>query len=258
MFATVAAASGGSVPSRRSMTRGSGVLSFAVLLASTAVGFLLGASLENSSGSSDAGRLRAGRFEYRTLKAGSEIAKFTVTVEKLGNGNFRFTGEASGFNQKWESIATRLFQPISAMLRMQRKDGKMYSMNLKYERGRVTGSQGKESATAESIDSQVPPGTVDQRIDWASALARRLEIGNKFAFTVYDPATGVSRVTGEVAQAERVEVPAGTFDTIRVVYQIAKSKGTERYEVLASKSEPRLMIREDFPDGTTSELIGIN
>ena len=87
------------------------------------------------------------------LKAGSEIAKFTLTIEKLGNGNFCFTGEASGFNQKWESIATPLFQPISAMLRMQRKGGKMYSMNLKYQGGHVTGSQGKESATAEGIDS---------------------------------------------------------------------------------------------------------
>src|SRR4030095_13254918 len=134
-------------------------------------GFLPGASIENSS---DAGRLRTGRFEYRMLKAGSEIARFTVAIEKLGNENFRFTGEASGFNQKWESIATPLFQPISAMLRLQRKDGKMYSMNLKYEDGHVTGSQEKEFSAGESIDNQVPPGTVDQRIDWASAVARRL------------------------------------------------------------------------------------
>src|SRR5690348_12141566 len=69
----------------------------------------------------NANRLKPGAFEYRMMKAGSEIAKFTVTVAKLPNGNFRFTGEAKGFNQNWESIATPLFRPISAMLRMQRK-----------------------------------------------------------------------------------------------------------------------------------------
>jgi hypothetical protein len=191
------------------------------------------------------------------LKAGTETAKFTVTVERLQEGNFRFTGEASGFNQRWESIATPFFQPVSAMLRLQRTDGKMYSMNLKYDDGRVTGSQEKKSSTADRIDDHVPPGAVDQRIDWAAAMARRLEIGDKLAFTVYDPATGVSRVTGEVVRAERIQVPTGTYDTMRVIYQIEKSKGTERYEVLASKTEPRVMIREDFPDGTTSGLIGI-
>lgn len=234
--------------------RVSRVLSLAIVPGSIAAGLLLGVSVENLC---DAGRLRIGRFEYRMPKAGIETAKFTVTVERLQSGNFRFTGEASGFNQKWESTATPLFQPVSAMLRMQRRDGKMYSMNLKYGDGRVTGLQEKESSTADRIDDHVPPGTLDQRIDWAAAMARRLDIGDKLAFTVYDPATGVSRVTGEMARAERMQVPTGTYDTMRVIYQIEKSKGTERYEVLASKTEPRVMIREDFPDGTTSELIGI-
>jgi hypothetical protein len=236
------------------MMRVSRVLSLAIVPGSIAAGLLLGVSVENLC---DAGRLRIGRFEYRMPKAGIETAKFTVTVERLQSGNFRFTGEASGFNQKWESTATPLFQPVSAMLRMQRRDGKMYSMNLKYDDGRVTGLQEKESSTADRIDDHVPPGTLDQRIDWAAAMARRLDIGDKLAFTVYDPATGVSRVTGEMARAERMQVPTGTYDTMRVIYQIEKSKGTERYEVLASKTEPRVMIREDFPDGTTSELIGI-
>src|SRR5204862_3542956 len=54
----------------------------------------------------------------------------------------------------------------------------------------------------------------------------------------------------------RISVPAGTFDTVRIIYQIEKSKGTERYEVLATKALPRMMIREDFPNGTSSELVG--
>ena len=34
-------------------------------------------------------------------------------------------------------------------------------------------------------------------------------------------------------------------------------KGTERYEVFATKGLPRMMVREDFPNGTSSELAAI-
>src|SRR5207302_1299824 len=64
-------------------------------------------------------RLRTGRFEYRMVKAGKEVAKFNLTVEKAAGENFRFAGEAVGFSQKWESIATPMFHPVSATLRMQ-------------------------------------------------------------------------------------------------------------------------------------------
>jgi Protein of unknown function (DUF3108) len=218
-----------------------------------AAGFLFGAGAEPSF---EATRLRTGRFEYRMMKAGKEMAKFTVTVEKAADGNFRFAGEAVGFNQKWESIATPVFQPVSATLRMQLRDGKMYSMTLKYADGYVTGSEQKESSPANKIDNHVPVRTVDQRIDWAAAMSTALVVGDKFNFTVFDPATGISRVTGEVVGDERIIVPAGTFDTVRIIYQIEKSKGTERYELFATKALPHMMVREDFPNGTSSELVG--
>ena len=219
-----------------------------------AAGFLVGASPEHSF---DATRLRTGHFDYRMMKAGKEIAKFTVNVEKMADGNFRFTGEATVFNQKWESIATPMFQPISATLRMQLSDRKMYSMNLKYNDGHVTGSEQKESSPTNKIENDVPSGTIDQRIDWAAAMSRGLQTGDKFNFTVFDPATGVSQVTGEIGGDEKILVSAGTFDTIRIIYQIEKSRGTERYEVFATKDLPRMMVREDFPNGTSSELADI-
>jgi hypothetical protein len=218
-----------------------------------ATSFLLGAGAEHPF---EAIRLRTGRFEYRMMKASQEIAKFTVTVEKAADENFRFAGEAVGFNQKWESIATPVFQPVSATLRMQLRDGKMYSMTLKYADGYATGSEQKESSPANKIDNHVPLGTVDQRIDWAAAMSTGLVVGDKFNFTVFDPATGISHVTGEVVGDERLIVPAGTFDTVRIIYQIEKSKGTERYEVFATKALPRMMVREDFPNGTSIELVG--
>jgi hypothetical protein len=221
---------------------------------SIAAGFLLSAVPEHPF---DATRLRTGGFDYRMMKDSKEIAKATLTIEKTPDGNLRFTGEFAGFNQKWESIATPMFNPVSAMLRMQLRDGKMYLMNLKYGDGHVTGSEQKESSPSNKIDNHVPQGTVDQRIDWAAAMSRALEVGDKFDFTVFDPATGVSRVRGEVVRDEKIIVPAGAFDTLRVIYQIQKSKGTERYEVLATKNLPRMMVREDFPDGTSSELVSI-
>jgi hypothetical protein len=86
-------------------------------------------------------------------------------------------------------------------------------------------------------------------------LASRLEVGQKLDFTVYDPATGVSKVAGEVSKAEQIRVPAGTFETIRAVYRIEKLKETETYEVLASKETPRFMVREDFSNGMSTELV---
>lgn len=226
-----------------------------VLVVAPLFGQSPGPSIPATSPLFDANRLKEGAFENRMMKAGREIAKFTVTVAKLPDGNFRFTGEATGFNQHWESIATQFFQPLSATLRMQRKDGEMYSMNLTYNAYRVTGSQQIDSSASSKIDNHIPAGTVDQRIDWAAVMASGLEIGDKLHFTVFDPTTGVSEVTGETIRAEQVTVPAGTYDAVRVIYEIAKSKGTERYEVLVTKSLPRMMVREDFPNGTSSELV---
>ena len=209
----------------------------------------------------DAGRLRTGKFVYRIRKGDREVARFTIGVARLKDGNVRFSGEATGFEQVWESIATRYFEPISASLRLRRSNGETFSMILAYARGRVKGvsatSDGKSrSAPVEKpVDAALPEGTVDQRIDWAAALSAPLETGSTFRFSVYDPGTGVSPVSASVGRAERVTVPAGTYETTRVVYRIEKAKGAESYEVLASRETPRLMVREDFPDGTVTELL---
>src|SRR5207244_11402262 len=118
----------------------------------------------------------------------------------------------------WTATARRRFRPVCGRLRMRLKDGKRYSMTVKYADGSVTGSEQKESSSPNKIDNRVPPGTVDQRIDWAAAMSNGLVVGDKFHFTVFDPATGVSQVTGEVAGDESIIVPAGTFDTVRFIF----------------------------------------
>ncbi len=144
----------------------------------------------------------------------------TITVDKQSDGNLRFA--AKGFNQEWESVASSSFHPISAALRIERrKTKKTYSMSLTYGGDRVSGLAGttadnvtNEAKLAEMkpVSAAVPAGTIDQRIDWAAMLVSRLEIGQKSDFTVYDPATGISKVASKVTKAEQVHVPAGTFD----------------------------------------------
>src|SRR5262249_735685 len=156
----------------------------------------------------------------------------------------------------WSSVATPNFTPISASLSVLRGSVATPVFDLKYNTSQVTGFfHRKNSDTQESVDAQVPPNTYDQRIDWAVVLATPLEEGQEFGFNVYDPATGVRRVSAEVGPLERIEVPAGSFDAYRVVYRIEKGKATEKYTVFVSRDMPRVSVREEFPNGSVDELM---
>ena len=215
---------------------------------------------EQAAPALDAARLRTGRFVYRILRGGEEVAKITCTVRRQPYGNVEFTGEATGdYSQRWEAMATASLVPISATLRIGRGPGER-SFRLSYDgehvTGHVTGGGTKESAER-TLDERLPAGTVDQRIDWAAVLSSRLEPGRTFDFSVYDPWSGVSRVVGTVGEAESVRVAAGKFDVYRVTYKIESARGAEPYTLLATREEPRISVREDFPSGTVSELVEI-
>ena len=79
--------------------------------------------------------------------------------------------------------------------------------------------------------------------------------GQKFRFHVYDPGTGNSPVTVQVGKTETIAVPAGSFDTVRLLYQINKNNGAEIYEVFITKHTPRFLVKEKFPNGSVSELV---
>jgi hypothetical protein len=52
----------------------------------------------------------------------------------------------------------------------------------------------------------------------------------------------------------RLQVPAGALDT----YRIEKATGTETYHLLVTRDLPRMLLREDFPDGIAAELVAIS
>jgi uncharacterized protein DUF3108 len=203
----------------------------------------------------DAGRLRTGSFVYRIVERGQEVAKLTCTIRKRPDGNYDFTGEATGaFGQRWESTATPSLEPISATLRSEQGE-RLSSFRLRYDRAHVTGHAKK--AEEKSIDERLPAGTVDQRIDWAAVLSSPLETGQQFDFPVYDPWSGVSHVVGRVGKVESIRVPAGTFEVYRITYRIESPKGAEPYQMLATKDAPHVAVREDFPGVMRSELVEI-
>jgi hypothetical protein len=151
--------------------------------------------------------------------------------------------------------------PVSASLSMGEDACVTPRFELKYGAGRVTGfslsHQDGAAPVRRPVDDAVPAKTVDQRIDWAYVMTTDLRAGLNFAFGVYDPGTGVSKVVAKVGAVERVEVPAGSFDAYRITYEMTKSRGVETYVVFASTESPRMMLREDFQNHVVAELVGV-
>ncbi len=209
----------------------------------------------------DAHRLQTGQFDYRDTNDGKPLGTSRISIEKVGaDEEYDFSAETIGYgDQQWESIATSSFAPISAKLSFGKAGNRSPSFDLKYVAGRVSGfavsHARSEAAISHTVDARISFDTVDQRIDWATVLASDLKPGAHFRFSVYDPAIGISPVLAQVSPVEQVRVPAGVFNAFRIEYRVEKATGTERYIVFASEQQPRVMLREDFPDGTISELL---
>jgi len=208
----------------------------------------------------DAARLRTGDFHYRTIVDGQEAGRSRIGIRKSESGDFVFMNSVEGaFHQSWESVASASFEPMFARLKTG-KDARTV-FELVYRDCRVTGfaSPGKSPPfERSSVDDAVAEDTVDQRIDWAAVMAlKEYAPDTRFTFHVYDPGTGLSRVTARVVGFEKVTVPAGTFSAAHVAYTIEKSRGSETYEVLVHRELPRFLVKETFPNGAVTELVAI-
>ncbi len=203
----------------------------------------------------DATRLQTGTFVYSDQQNGKELGRSRITITKQGDGTYRFANEGIGHAaQTWTAIASARRAPVSAQLSFGSGDQQRLIFDIHYRDGRVRGFR-VENAQRIPVDTAVPSGIIDQRIDWATVMANTLTVGEQFAFKVFDPKIAISDAVATVEDAERIHVPAGDFDTIKIVYQISKKTGTEQYTVFTNAHGPRMMIREDFPDGTSSQLV---
>ncbi len=211
----------------------------------------------------DAGRLELGHFLYRNYRnqdAGKDVGTSNISIERIDARAYRFRNEITGeFMQTWESTANVSLEPIAASLGIGAKDDKKYAMRLAYEGRKVTGTATKKDPAGGShtndVDVQLPSDIVDQRIDWAAVMSLPLRARSVSAFNVYDPWTGVSPVSVQIGDVEEVRVPAGTFRALHIVYRIEeKGRGNVQFVVWVTEREPRFLVREDFPNGSTTQL----
>jgi hypothetical protein len=204
-----------------------------------------------------ANRLRTGTFVYQNLEGEKDIGKSEISIRKTpGASTFDFSNVVTGeFSQRWTAITKENLQPSSAKLSSGQGRGTPV-FDLKYTSDRVTGFSVRKGSRR-LVDDKIPLEVVDQRVDWAAVTASDLEPGRKFEFEVYDPNIGVSHVTVRVAAAASVKVPAGQFEVYRATYQIGKRTGVEQYRILVTVREPRMLVREVFPDGTTTDLVSV-
>jgi hypothetical protein len=239
------------------------LLPIAIVLFGAALTGFTPASSESGRTESNASQLRTGRFTYRTLLQNKDAGTSEISIRAdSSRGAFIYSNHVTGqFSQQWEAIAYADFTPISANLSF--GDGRMLHpvFELKYESGRVTGfvvPRHPDTAGKRNVALKILPDTVDQRIDWAAAISQKhLVPEHEFGFHVFDPGSGNSRVTARVVGPEEVRVPAGTFQAIRIIYTIEKSGGKEVYQVLTNVDGPRMLLKEEFPNGAVTELVKV-
>lgn len=202
--------------------------------------------------------LQAGTFVYVDVDHGKTIGRDRIAIARQSDGRYRFSNTAIGYaDQAWTAVARADFTPVSAVLEFGPGDHRRPIFDIRYRHDRVTGvryPRHPAKATPVMVRDRIGACVIDQRIDWASVMARKLEAGTRFAFHVYDPTIGTSAASAAVEDGGRIHVPAGDFDVFKIAYRIEKKTGSERYVVFASKALPRFLVREDFPDGVSSQL----
>ena len=211
----------------------------------------------------DANRLKLGHFTYRTLIGGKDAGEDELTIQRNPvSGIFEFAAEIKGtFAQQWSATATAQFKPMAAKLVFGTDDARRTAFEFIYKDGRAIGTATPRTQVTPSkaapFDSPVPADTVDQRIDWASVMSLDLKAGGRFEYHVFDPGTGVSRIIANISGPETIQVPAGTYQAMRIVYRIEKANGTEVYQVLTNVAGPRMLLREEFQNGAVTDLVSI-
>jgi hypothetical protein len=203
-----------------------------------------------------------GRFHYRDISNGSDFGTSDITIRKGSEpGTFVYSNRVTGSSsQQWEAVAATHFEPISANLSFGEGDERRVSFELNYSPRHVTGVfLPKNSHEKVTVNRDVLPDTVDQRLDWAAVMSQvKLISGHNSTFHVFDPGIGESLVTVRIEGPELVHVPAGTFRAVRIIYRVEKSSGSETYQVLTNTEGPRMLLKEEFPKGSIMELTSLH
>jgi hypothetical protein len=201
----------------------------------------------------DAAQLREGRFTYELRSDGELLGTSVIEIRRRTPDEYLIRMDAPAVKQHWSASVGRRFNPFTASLEM--TGGKSpYRMSLSYSANEVSGTELKAGAT-HPVAAVIKRQVVDQRVDWAAVMAAQFPGGNNIEFDVYDPGTGFSMLVGTKMPAKRIAGVLGKQPAIRLDYTIHKADHTESYSVYATKSEPRVMLREDMPNGLVALLV---
>ena len=203
----------------------------------------------------DAAGLREGKFTYQLSIEGKPLGVAIIEIRNAGKDECTVTFSSKDIDQSWRSSFGPRLTPLAATLDMPKGESP-YSMSLRYSGKGVSGTEsakGSSKPVAATFDRQV----IDQRVDWAAMMAAEIPNGKSVEFAVYDPGTGLSRLVGSAAESKPVGGVLGDLPTTRLDYTIHKEDHTESYSVYATKSKPRIMLREEMPGGLLSVLVAM-
>ena len=206
----------------------------------------------------DATRLREGVFKYELRRNGEVLGTTTIEVRRERADEFLILMDAREISQRWSARIGRRFNPLAAKLEMF-TGVKLYRMSLLYSDTQVSGTEikpGPKGPLTTKVKATIQRQVVDQRVDWAAMMAAEFGKAKSVEFDVYDPGTGFSRLVGTKTDVPPIDGVLGKQPAIRFDYTIHKKDHAEAYSVYGTQFEPRVMLREDMPNGLVALLVG--
>jgi hypothetical protein len=205
----------------------------------------------------DATRLREGVFKYELRRNGELLGTSTIEVRRETADEFLILMDAREIAQRWSARIGRRFNPLAAKLEMF-TGAKTYRMSLLYSDTQVSGTeikQGPKGPLTTKVKATIQLQVDDQREDLAAMMAAQFGKAKSIEFDVYDPGTGFSRLVGTKADVPPIAGVLGKLPAIRFDYTIHKKDHAEVYSVYATQVEPRIMLREEMPNGLVALLV---
>jgi hypothetical protein len=205
----------------------------------------------------DATRLREGVFKYELRRNGELLGTSTIEIRRETADEFLILMDAREISQRWSARVGRRFNPLAAKLEMF-SAAKPYRMSLLYSDTQVSGTEtkhGPKGPVTTKVKATIQRQVVDQRVDWAAMMAAQFGKAKSVEFDVYDPGTGFSRLVGTKTDVPPIAGVLGKLPAIRFDYTIHKKDHAEAYSVYGTQVEPRIMLREDMPNGLVALLV---
>jgi hypothetical protein len=195
---------------------------------------------------------------YHVLQGGSPLGDATLTLKPVGNGQFEYTNKSQGTS----GLAAALGASVSETSRFTWVGKVPQTVSYKYELASalkpktreltVTGQTVQVRDNSKSYSYPAQPGMVDRNA-LPLALGVALRGGAKEASFPVAVKQAIENQSFKVSANEKVTVPAGTFQSVRVD-RIDQDRGFNAWYVPAKYPVPVKLAQKDGGD-LTLELV---